>query len=88
MDPTAQDYKHVHMFYTTRTFPPGSCPIQAYGNAWEVRVGRVDRPVLGTNKVPAADAPVEEIRVSGLAVVGESPGCGWREGRRSIEEMS
>ena len=36
-----------------------------YSNPWDgVILGRIDSDVVGPNKVPAVDAPVEEIRVS------------------------
>ena len=41
-------------------------PEEAYGNPWKVFLGRLDSSEPGPNRLPADDAPVEEIRVRGL----------------------
>lgn len=48
-----------------------------YSNPWDgVTLGRIDSDVVGPNKVPAVDAPVEEIRV------------GWADARRQCCRLS
>ncbi len=42
----------------------GEAAVISSSSAWPAVIGRADSDVAGLNKVPSADAPVEEIRVS------------------------